>query len=131
MNRGLRVALESSSDLSRAGVSAEVPLEVGQFVGSVGLLAWAKENGCQWIERTFALAAEEGSLDVVQWARANWCPWDARTCRLAARGGQLEMLKWLREHGCPWDGGCAHTPHRAGTWRCCSGRGSTVASGTG
>ena len=48
VNRGFRSAVESSSDLPRAGVSEGVPLEVSQFVGTVELLAWAKADGCPW-----------------------------------------------------------------------------------
>jgi len=66
VDHAFRAAVESSSDLPRAGVSEEVPLEVSQFVGSVALLAWAKEHGCPWIESTLALAAEGGILAVVQ-----------------------------------------------------------------
>ena len=99
VNRGFRAAVESSSDLPRAGVSEEVPLKVSQFVGSVPLLGWAKEHGCPWTEQTLALAAEGGRLEVVQWARAHDCPWDETTCALAAHDGRLEVLRWARQHG--------------------------------
>jgi hypothetical protein len=46
-----------------------------EFVGSVERLAWARDNGCPWTAKTFALAAEEGSLKVLQWAREHGCPW--------------------------------------------------------
>jgi hypothetical protein len=42
-----RAAVEASQ-LPRAGVSEDMPLEVRQFVGSVQRLAWAKANGCPW-----------------------------------------------------------------------------------
>ena len=70
VDRGFRTAVESSSDLPRAGVSEEVPLKVNQFVGSVKRLAWAKEHGCPWTDRTVALACEGGRMDVVLWALA-------------------------------------------------------------
>ena len=78
-------------------------LRVPRFVKSVSLLAWARENGCPWDERTCAAAAATGNLEVLQWARANGCPWDSWTCSLAALGGRLEVLQWARANGCPWD----------------------------
>jgi hypothetical protein len=36
------------SGLPWAGKSAGVPLKVKDFVGTVGLLAWARANGCPW-----------------------------------------------------------------------------------
>jgi hypothetical protein len=71
-----------------------------RFVQSVERLAWAKDNGCPWVARTFELDAVGGNLE---WARTHDCPWDERACALAAMGGRLELLKWLREHGCLWD----------------------------
>jgi hypothetical protein len=53
--------------------------------------------------------------------------------------GSVEMLAWAEDHGCQWDEGtCAAGSVRASirdgsprvdTWRCCSGRGSTIARG--
>ncbi len=37
--------------------------------------------------------AKKGRLGVLQWARSQGCPWDERTCAIAAEGGHLEMLK--------------------------------------
>jgi hypothetical protein len=42
----------------------------------------------------------------------------------------MKVLRWLREHNCPWVELTALTPLTAGTWRCCSGFGSTTARGT-
>ena len=103
VNRAFRAAVESSSDLPRAGVSAEVPLQVDPFVQSVKLLAWAKANGCPWVAGTCSCAAEYGKLEVVQWAREHDCPWDAMTSSFAAGGGHLDVLRWAREHHCAWD----------------------------
>ena len=57
----------------------------------------------------------------------------------AARGGHLEAPMYAREQGCPWGGwnllvrnewvGTCEAAARGGTWRCCSGRGSTAARG--
>jgi len=78
-------------------------LRVEDFVGSVERLAWAKEKGC---------------------------PWDVNGCAYDALGGNLEVLKWAWERRCPWDSQVCCPPLCAGTWMCCSGRGSTGASGT-
>jgi len=40
VDHAFRVAVESSSDLPRTGVSEEVPLKVRRFVQSVELLGW-------------------------------------------------------------------------------------------
>jgi hypothetical protein len=111
------------SGLPRAGADGWVPLQLGQFVGSVERLAWAGENGCPLVPRTTCgcgwdmrvcqEAAAQGSLEVLIWAREHGCPWeeeepgeddstgldwdwDIQCCALAAKGGHLEVLKWLR-----------------------------------
>ena len=94
-------------------------------------LAWAKNSGCPWVARTFAIAALGEHLEVLQWARDHGCPWDARTCEAAARGGYLEVSRWAREHLCPWGWITCHHAARAGTWKCGSGLGRTAARGTG
>jgi hypothetical protein len=67
---------------------------------------------------------------VLQWAREHGCPREARTCENAAWKGKLAMLQWAREHDCPWNYWTSvTTPLGAGTWRCCSGRERTAASG--
>jgi len=119
-----------ASGLPCAGKTAGVSLKLGEFVGSVGRLAWAKANGCPWVEGTCALVAEGGQVDVLRWAREHECPWieesictiaaqgghlevlmwawergcsmNEETCAAAAGGGHLAVLRWAREHGCPW-----------------------------
>lgn len=64
--------------LPRAGVGAELPLNLRDFVGSTHRLAWAKDNGC---------------------------PWDVTTSVTVVRcndGGCVDILRWAHEHGCPW-----------------------------
>ena len=138
-----RAAVESSC-LPRAGrlsrfswnnqlaeEGEEVLLELRDFVGSVQLIAWAKDNGCSWNWAVCAHAADGGHLEVLKWARAHgrqwtksaltcasaasgegtwslstWsCPWDRMTCVNAAQGGHLETLAWARALGCAWWGG--------------------------
>jgi hypothetical protein len=47
-------AAADDSVMPIAGTSLAVPLQVTDFVGSVGRLAWAKANGCAWEARTCA-----------------------------------------------------------------------------
>jgi hypothetical protein len=90
-----------------------VPLKIDDFVGSVQMLAWAKDNGCHWLMLTCGHIVGGGKLEVLQWTRAQGCLWDLQDlenlvdpdqdcCARAAEGGHLEVLKWLRENGCPW-----------------------------
>ena len=72
------------------------PIPLSSVTTSVPLLAWARDRGCPWDERTCAYAAKGGHLVVLEWARASGCPWDERTCAYAAEGGHLEVLKWGR-----------------------------------
>jgi hypothetical protein len=103
VGQACRDAVLRSSRLSCAGRTVGVPLLVKQFVVSVELLAWAKDNTSPWVERVCALAARGGHLEVLQWAREQHCPWNARTCGGAAYGGHLEVLQWAREQGCEWN----------------------------
>jgi len=154
-----RDAVLRSPKLPCAGRTVGVKFKVREFVVSVQLLAWAQANGCPWEARVCTLAARGGHLEVLKWARDHQCPWEADTCSFAAEEGHLAVLKWSRAHGCEWDadtcmyaalGGqlavlrwarahhcewdaenVVRAPLRAGTWRCCGGRGSTTARGTG
>jgi len=57
----------------------------------------------EWDSDTSAYASYGGHLGVLQWARENGCKWDTRTCWGAAEGGHLGVLQWARANGCPWD----------------------------
>ena len=86
-----------------AAVSRELAV-VDNFVGSVGRLAWAKDQGgCPWEPRTFTCIAKGGNVEVARWAKERGCPLNVWTCAYAAGGGHLEMLQWLRAVGCPLD----------------------------
>jgi len=92
------------SGLSRAGKSTGVPLILNDFVGSVGRLAWARENGCPWDTRTGWLVSSGGDQT---WARERGCPWVEGTWR-----GHMEVLMWAHDNGCPcWAPmSCARAP---------------------
>ena len=70
---------------------------------TVGVLRWARENGCPWDEKTCYCAAMEGNLDVLKYAHENGCPWDEWTCSNAAKGGHMNVLEYAHENGCPWE----------------------------
>ena len=71
--------------------------------GYLGLLKWARENGCDWNSYTCCNAAQNGHLEVLRWARENGCDWDSLTCSYAAQNDHLEVLRWARENGCNWN----------------------------
>ena len=77
--RGCRDAVKSSGNTC-AGDTEWSPLTVNHFLGSVEMLAWARENKYRWNENTCARAAYHGNLEVLRWARENGCRWDAQTC---------------------------------------------------
>ena len=113
--RGFKKAVVASG-LPRAH---PLRLKLKDFVGSVERLAWAKENGCPWDERTSAAVAKGGHLEALRWAREHDCPWNEWTCLNAAMHGHLAVLTWAREHLCPWDEEkVVPPPLRAGTWKC-------------
>lgn len=85
--------------------------------GHLGVLIWARENGCKWDEKTAAGASEGGHLHILCWLRnvndrekiienydmssikrpkmdtsKDICPWDITTCFNAAKNGDLEMV---------------------------------------
>ena len=139
------------SDLTRAGTGGgAVTHKLSEFCTSVGRLAWAKENGClrprshmtalldaaPWDTLSHldppgvcAYAAFGGRLDVLQWAREHGCPWNETTPWFAAAGGHLQVLQWRGSTGASGMRRRADRPLRAGTWGCCSGRGSVTARG--
>jgi hypothetical protein len=103
-----------ASGLPRAGATEGELLKVVDFVGSAQRLAWARHNGCPWVARTCAFAAEGGRVEVLRWAREHGCPWMEAAdeddgdfvmncCACAARNGHLEVLQWLREQDCSCD----------------------------
>jgi hypothetical protein len=53
-----RDAVLRSPELPCAGRTVGAEFRVEEFVESVKLLAWAKDNGCRWDEHTFAAVAK-------------------------------------------------------------------------
>jgi hypothetical protein len=70
--------------------------------GSIELLQYLKQQGCDFNEAVMSSAAEKGHTHMCQYLRAEQCPWDSRACEAAAKFGQLDTLRWLHEQGCPW-----------------------------
>eukprot|EP00903_Cladosiphon_okamuranus_P009786 g9303.t1 len=71
--------------------------------GHLDVVKYLRENGCEWTKTTCNGAAEGGHLEVLMWCRENGCEWETTTCAYAALGGHLDVLIWCREHGCEWD----------------------------
>jgi hypothetical protein len=68
--RASRAVVETSG-LPRAGTSELVPLKIKEFLVSVELLAWAKENSFHGLARTRAVMALIGHLQVLGRATAS------------------------------------------------------------
>ena len=71
--------------------------------GHLGVLQWARENGCPWDEDVLLNAARKGDLCVVQWTCENGLSLSADVFAQAARAGSIPVLEWLQEKECPWD----------------------------
>src|ERR1700760_2727976 len=93
--------LDDSDHALLKHVSKSLPVRKGtklklvNFVSTIPLLQWARNNGCPWNWKTCTFAAGGGHLEVLKWVRANGCPWNTSTCSQTAEGGHLEVLKWL------------------------------------
>ena len=107
--------------------------------GSLDVLKWLHQNGCDWSKWTCQWAASGGHLDVLRYAHENGCPgtsvraqqrrktgtltvfdahengcdWSKWTCIRAASGGHLDCFKYAHENGCVWDEGtCSEAANR-------------------
>jgi hypothetical protein len=74
-----------SRGLPRTEWEGAVPLKLPDFVGSVEMLAWARDNGCPLLDVRTCEACV-GSHEAMQWTREHDCPWEALTCANAAFG---------------------------------------------
>jgi Ankyrin repeats (3 copies) len=70
--------------------------------GSIEMLRYLKQQGCEYNTNILYAAAVHGRLAVCQFLVAEQCPYDARACSLAAAAGHLETVRFLHESGCPW-----------------------------
>ena len=96
--------LELPTDLLRLILSSHVACSYVSYVPARFVCRRFRELLPREQARYFCqLAAAEGYLGLIKWARANGCPWDADTCANAAEGGHLEVLQWAHANGCPWD----------------------------
>ncbi|ATE82202.1 Ankyrin repeat domain containing protein [Pandoravirus salinus] len=97
-----RAAFARSENLSRSRREPAKYCATLAAMGYIGVIAWARANGCPWDARTCRAAVEHGNFEVFKWARDNGCPCDNWACAHAAQRGDFEMLKWARANGCPW-----------------------------
>ena len=105
--------------LQRGHLNKAVVCERGGGGGHLGVLQWARANGCPWDEETCANAAEGGHLETLKWGARERAARGKRTrARYAAKGGHLEVLQWARENGCPWGRPTCASRRGAATSRC-------------
>ena len=69
-------------------------------LGTLSIMKWLLENGCQWHSNTFLAAAGNGDLNNMKWLLEKGCQWGYGTFTAAARHGDLNNFKWLVEKGC-------------------------------
>jgi len=87
-----RAAVVASGSPRAGAIGGVEPFRLNEFFGSVERLAWAGENGCPGVPRTYGCVSDTCGRS-----------WDVRVCHEAAAGGHLEVLIWAWEHGCPWE----------------------------
>jgi hypothetical protein len=69
--------------------------------GSIEMMVYARQRGCELNAGVMQAAAEKGHLSMCQYLLSEGCAWDAAASNWAAYSGHLDTLRWLREHGCP------------------------------
>ncbi len=88
--------------ITNTSVTANYICSLAAYYGNFGMLKWLIKQKCAWF-KTSLMLAKQGRLEILKWARENGCEWDQRTCSEAARYGHFELLKWALENGCVWD----------------------------
>jgi hypothetical protein len=79
--------------------------------------------------RALRLTKFPGSVELLAWGKENGCPWTARSCALLLQAGTWRCCSGRGSTAASGTRGLVHTPLRAGTWSCCSGRRSNTARG--
>jgi hypothetical protein len=79
-----------------AGGATGALFRIEDFVSSVPLLAWARENGGPWDHTVCETASHTGHTEVANWAWSNDCPWDTQVLREWGRvcPKLLPLSKW-------------------------------------
>ena len=63
----------------------------------LGILQWARSNGCEWDASLFVVAAKRGHLEILQWAHANGLWFWLESCLTPAEeNGHWEVADWLK-----------------------------------
>jgi hypothetical protein len=73
--------------------------------GSTAVLAYLKQQRCDFSPSTLTCAARRGHLGACQYLVAEQCPSDEKACTEAANGGHMQIVRLLHESGCPWHPG--------------------------
>ncbi len=65
--------------------------------GHLGLLKWARKNGCLCTCRLYLIAAEYGHINILQWVfgKERLAYHYYAVCFAAARGGRVDVLRWV------------------------------------
>ncbi|KXZ56491.1 hypothetical protein GPECTOR_1g44 [Gonium pectorale] len=72
--------------------------------GSVELMAWLRERGCEWGGGAFVRAAGAGCEEALEWLAERGCPMpdSGRPYVAACRNGDLAAARCLARLGVPW-----------------------------
>lgn len=66
--------------------------------GSLTILKWAMERGCELNNYAMETAIRQGNLDIVQWIDASGYEWNPVEYIETARSHKrLDILKWIRQ----------------------------------
>ncbi|KXZ54008.1 hypothetical protein GPECTOR_5g119 [Gonium pectorale] len=76
----------------------------GARSGSMEVLEWLHERGCEWDAATFVAVAGSGLAEALDWLVERGCPIgdDGEAYVQAAGNGDMATLEELRRLGCPW-----------------------------
>jgi hypothetical protein len=70
--------------------------------GSIEMIVYARQRGCELNAKVMEAAAERGRLSMCQYLHSEGCALDETAATGAAYYGRIGTLRWLREQGCPW-----------------------------
>jgi len=83
------------------------------------IVAWARQNKCNWSEETCNVAVKTGNLKMLRWLRGfdrnkydldidenDICPWDSNVCLEAIGFGKVDILEFAIQNGCEFSSKC-------------------------
>jgi hypothetical protein len=69
--------------------------------GSIEMVVYARQLGCELNARAMHAVAERGRLSMCQYLHSEGCAWDISAPNGAAYHAHLDTLRWLLGQGCP------------------------------